>query len=557
MFGAFGTGNCECEPNANLFVKEWFSDCVYTSWDLAGFCIGLSSVLFWIVAQLPQFISNIKHQSADALSPWFLFQWLSGDSFNLLGCLLTGDQLATETLTATYFIFADCLIISQYIFYSIRAKEKLVLEEEEKEAEDVVIKAVTEYQPPTPDDLLEFRKRLAKMTIVIPDSGEDLLYKHDTGGPVQDQNGSHLLANLHQYHPVTYVAGRSGAAMIAHAMQSPLSIDQSPRADVVKKFLATPSEQEKGRFTTQNLGDKTKAEAQIRANGCLTREELIRCLQRRTEILEHGDLLQLECQRLFSSEKEMQRQKRLVANRYGLDCGPPHASRVTIHHTSSLLKHEVERRRTRLKNKRVILHNLVAKPPVRGAACLASFIAVGTSTKYFKTSGRSERLQPRTAGYRRMLVERLPIVLKRSGSPSVAGGLSSLKALPKTVGVLCEESFRSPWVKSVGAWLGWASSGLYLGSRISQIALNRRRQSADGLSLAMLTCAACANSCMGISILMRSESWNELGAKAPWLLGSLGTVSMDIFIVFQAKYFESRKRNSVEDQCDERQPLLV
>ncbi|BBN04624.1 solute carrier family 66 (lysosomal lysine-arginine transporter), member 1 [Marchantia polymorpha subsp. ruderalis] len=539
MFGAFGTGNCECEPNANLFVKEWFSDCVYTTWDLAGFCIGLSSVLFWIVAQLPQFISNIKHQSADALSPWFLFQWLSGDSFNLLGCLLTGDQLATETLTATYFIFSDCLIISQYIFYSIRAKEKLVLTEEEKEAEDVVIKAVTEYQPPTPDDLLEFRKRLAKMTIVIPDSGEYMRHIHDTGGPVQDRNGNHLLANVHQYHPVTYVAGRSGAAMITHAMQSPLSIDQSPRADVVKKFSATPAEQEKGRLTTQVLEDKTKSEAQIRANSCLTREELIRCLQRRLDILEHGDLLELECQRLFSSEKEMQRQKRSVANRYGLDCGPPHASRITIHHTSSLLKHEVERRRTRLKGLRHIPHKLLSKPPVRGAACLASFIAVGTSTNYFKTSGRSESFLPQTTGYRRMLEE------KRTGSTW------------KAVGVLCEESFRSPWVKAVGTWLGWASSGLYLGSRISQIALNGRRQSAEGLSLAMLTCAACANSCMGISILMRSESWNELEAKAPWLLGSLGTVSMDIFIVCQAKYFESRKRSSVRVQCDERQPLLV
>lgn len=66
------------------------------------------------------------------------------------------------------------ILAMQYIFYSIRAKEKLVLTEEEKEAEDVVIKAVTEYQPPTPDDLLEFRKRLAKMTIVIPDSGRKI-----------------------------------------------------------------------------------------------------------------------------------------------------------------------------------------------------------------------------------------------------------------------------------------------------------------------------------------------------------------------------------------------
>jgi hypothetical protein len=42
-----------------------------------------------------------------------LMMCMQGDSFNLLGCLLTGDQLATETLTAMYFMFADSLIISQ------------------------------------------------------------------------------------------------------------------------------------------------------------------------------------------------------------------------------------------------------------------------------------------------------------------------------------------------------------------------------------------------------------------------------------------------------------
>jgi uncharacterized protein with PQ loop repeat len=44
---------------------------------MAAFLIGLSSMLFWIVAQLPQFISNWRLQSAEALSPWFLFQWLA------------------------------------------------------------------------------------------------------------------------------------------------------------------------------------------------------------------------------------------------------------------------------------------------------------------------------------------------------------------------------------------------------------------------------------------------------------------------------------------------
>lgn len=44
--------------------------------DLAGFTFGMTSIVCWVVAQVPQFITNIKRQRADALSPWFLAEWL-------------------------------------------------------------------------------------------------------------------------------------------------------------------------------------------------------------------------------------------------------------------------------------------------------------------------------------------------------------------------------------------------------------------------------------------------------------------------------------------------
>lgn len=44
--------------------------------DLAGFTFGMASIVCWLVAQVPQFITNIKRQRADALSPWFLAEWL-------------------------------------------------------------------------------------------------------------------------------------------------------------------------------------------------------------------------------------------------------------------------------------------------------------------------------------------------------------------------------------------------------------------------------------------------------------------------------------------------
>jgi hypothetical protein len=50
--------------------------------------------------QAPQIIRNARTRSAAALSPWFLAEWLLGDTCNLIGCLLTGDQLRTMVFTA-------------------------------------------------------------------------------------------------------------------------------------------------------------------------------------------------------------------------------------------------------------------------------------------------------------------------------------------------------------------------------------------------------------------------------------------------------------------------
>lgn len=129
MFRASQVTGYSCGADANYWIEKWFGDCIYTTWDTVAFCIGLSSIFFWLIAQLPQFISNFLRSAADALSPWFLAQWLAGDTFNFLGCMLTGDQLKTQTITAGYFIFADIVIITQYIYYQIRNKNAIDFDE--------------------------------------------------------------------------------------------------------------------------------------------------------------------------------------------------------------------------------------------------------------------------------------------------------------------------------------------------------------------------------------------------------------------------------------------
>lgn len=43
---------------------------------MLGFGLGLASIAFWMVAQIPQLVANYRRQRADALSPWFLAEWL-------------------------------------------------------------------------------------------------------------------------------------------------------------------------------------------------------------------------------------------------------------------------------------------------------------------------------------------------------------------------------------------------------------------------------------------------------------------------------------------------
>ena len=121
-------GACACaREDAAEWIRVGFGDCVYDRADAVGFAFGMLSIACWLVAQLPQFVQNFRSGSAEGLSPWFLAEWLLGDTFNLLGCLMTGDQLPSETYTAAYFMCVDVLMIFQFVYYSLRSREALAI----------------------------------------------------------------------------------------------------------------------------------------------------------------------------------------------------------------------------------------------------------------------------------------------------------------------------------------------------------------------------------------------------------------------------------------------
>mmetsp|Transcript_16244 Transcript_16244/g.41508 ORF Transcript_16244/g.41508 Transcript_16244/m.41508 type:complete len:99 (-) Transcript_16244:890-1186(-) len=68
---------CTCSSEGfNPIIQKYFCDCVYDWQEFAGFACGLASILVWLVAQLPQLVENYRNKTAEALSAWFLVDWL-------------------------------------------------------------------------------------------------------------------------------------------------------------------------------------------------------------------------------------------------------------------------------------------------------------------------------------------------------------------------------------------------------------------------------------------------------------------------------------------------
>ncbi|KAH9854234.1 PQ loop repeat-domain-containing protein [Lenzites betulinus] len=84
--------------------------------------LGYTSIACWLGAQFPQVLENARRQSVDGLALPFLMNWLLGDATNLIGCILT-HQLPFQTYLATYFVFVDFSLLSQYIYYQRRAEK--------------------------------------------------------------------------------------------------------------------------------------------------------------------------------------------------------------------------------------------------------------------------------------------------------------------------------------------------------------------------------------------------------------------------------------------------
>lgn len=123
-FGASPDNFTSICPNGTKWVWDILKECADDARDMASIYLGLLSILCFMVSSFPQYYKSCKTGNMDsALSIWFLLLWLGGDSCNLVGSYLA-DQLPLQTITAVYYVFADLVMLSMYVYYKSKNRKQ-------------------------------------------------------------------------------------------------------------------------------------------------------------------------------------------------------------------------------------------------------------------------------------------------------------------------------------------------------------------------------------------------------------------------------------------------
>lgn len=114
----------------------------------------------------------------------------------------------------------------------------------------------------------------------------------------------------------------------------------------------------------------------------------------------------------------------------------------------------------------------------------------------------------------------------------------------------------------IGYVIGCVSSLFYLCSRLPQIWKNYKRQGTDGVSIHLFILAVMGNALYGASILLQDPRQGKTYTQfivfhLPWLIGSLGTMSLDFTLLTQILYYDRPCKKTVNQDDDDVEPLIA
>ncbi|GAX78827.1 hypothetical protein CEUSTIGMA_g6264.t1 [Chlamydomonas eustigma] len=462
-----------CLPGANPWIEKYFHDCVYDFTDTISFGLGLASIAIWVLAQLPQFISNIKNESAEALSVWFLGQWFLGDTLNLLGCLVQGQQLPTTTFVAMYFVLSDVVMLIQFIYYGA------------------------------------LQKRRQWQLAIMQSRGQNK--RHRLGGQSAPAGALASAGGLGRHPVAGGLSVTEDTAVKESNLQNKLHLRGGLSKSSTHVLLASSMHAGVSNSNTSHLEG-----ASSEADPCMA----VRGLQNCDQEVSHAPST------------------------------PEGDSRLAGNSSPGLRTFQAAT---------VVVTSLV------GIALLAGAHGAGAPRGEAGVSGAITSADGVNAESMSSL-EHWSGGTKGGSSTfkNVALGLQSHWHLKR-----CDDADYYgeplPWwcepsvVQLVaGTVLGYMATVLYLGSRVSQLAKNLARKSADGLSLSMFCMTVGANLCTGSSILLRMSSLEALKSQLPWLCGTFGTVGLDVAIAMQTLAYQRAAAEKAAVESDELfTPLLV
>ncbi|XP_069730560.1 lysosomal amino acid transporter 1 homolog [Phaenicophaeus curvirostris] len=118
-----------------------------------------------------------------------------------------------------------------------------------------------------------------------------------------------------------------------------------------------------------------------------------------------------------------------------------------------------------------------------------------------------------------------------------------------------DEPGTKPFTRSeiIGFTIGSISSVLYLCSRVPQIYTNYKRKSTAGVSYSLFALVMLGNSLYGLSVLLKNPEPGQgegdyVLHHLPWLVGSLGVLSLDIVISFQFLAYRKGRPSTREER---------